>query len=90
VFLIKGADDEAPCAGLSSTWDRAGARLRIRVASACLHDGDYGAIRGWFLTEESGGGGDIDYAHSLEWTSRGLAYVRRVKLTLPPGSLVIV
>ncbi len=79
VFLIKGSDEEAPCAGLRSTWDRPAARLRIRVPSTCLRDGDYGAVRGWFLTEESGGGGDVDYAPegvdeglaSMPWIARG-------------------
>lgn len=37
-------------------------RFRLRLPSRCLLDGDYGAVRGWFLTEELNGGGDVDYA----------------------------
>jgi hypothetical protein len=79
VFLVGNSGEETECAGLRSTWDREAAEVRIRVPSACLLDGDYGAVRSWFLIEEVGGGGDVDYAPEhpegaggwTRWVARG-------------------
>ena len=72
--LLSRVGEESSCKGLRSTWDREAARMRLRLPSRCLLGGDYGAIRSWFLTEEFGGGGDVDYAPEqsdgdLRWTS---------------------
>jgi hypothetical protein len=49
--------------------------MRLRLPSKCLLDGDYGAVRSWFLTEEYGGGSDVDFAPAgtgwTSWISRG-------------------
>lgn len=73
--LFTNGNDDTPCLGLRSTWDREAARMRLRLPSACLLDGDYGAVRSWFLTEEFGGGSDVDFAPDgtgwTSWISRG-------------------
>lgn len=74
VRLLTADSDNAPCEGLRSTWNREAAKMRLRLPSKCLLDGDYGAVRSWFLIEELGGGGDVDYAPEqsdgdLRWTN---------------------
>ena len=73
--LFTNGNDDSPCPGLRSTWDREAAKMRLRLPSACLLDGDYGAVRSWFLTEEFGGGSDVDFAPDgngwTSWISRG-------------------
>jgi hypothetical protein len=73
--LFTRGNDATPCPGLRSTWDRDAAEMRLRLPSKCLLDGDYGAVRSWFLTEEFGGGSDVDFAPDgtgwTSWISRG-------------------
>jgi hypothetical protein len=61
VVLLVG-DVKTACDGLTSTWDRAAAELRLRLPASCLLDGDYTDVRAWFLTEGLRSGGDVDSA----------------------------
>jgi hypothetical protein len=66
------------CRGLSSSWDRDAALLRLRLPARCLDGGNYGAVHHWALTEARDGG-DIDAAPQdsegelsvTDWISRG-------------------
>lgn len=60
--FLEGPGGRVPCAALTSDWNRSAATLRLRMPARCLDGGNYGAVRGWALTEASGGGGDVDYA----------------------------
>lgn len=62
-------DRPTPCRGLRVRWAEDVARLAM--PSACLHDGDYGAVRFSVLTEN---GADSDLAPdrgSSDWVPRG-------------------
>ena len=76
-YLLVG-EDERSCRGVRSRWDQKDAKLRLRMPSRCFLDGDFGAVRAWFLTEGHHGGGDVDYAperpggvHVTGWVARG-------------------
>lgn len=80
IFLIERSDEEVPCRGLSSEWDRAAATLRLRMPSRCLGGGDYGALRFWALIEGyRSRSSDVDYAPEspdgglrfTDWVPRG-------------------
>ena len=72
---LLGRSRELPCDGLTSSWDRGAAEIRLRMPSRCLNDGNYGAIRSWVLTEPLGDGSDVDLAPDgaelTDWISRG-------------------
>jgi hypothetical protein len=61
VVLFVGGEKTA-CDGLTSTWDRDAAELRLRLPAGCLLDGDYTDVRTWFLTEPLRDGADVDFA----------------------------
>ncbi len=80
IGLIAGRDDQVPCRGLSSDWDRPSATLRLRMPSRCLGGGDYGALRFWALIEGyRSRSSDVDYAPETpdgglrftDWVPRG-------------------
>jgi hypothetical protein len=50
------------CSSLTTYWNRTSATIRVRILSKCIHDGDFGPVRFWAVTERFGNGGDIDYA----------------------------
>ena len=54
--------DEGPCRGVTSQWSRSAAELRLRMPSRSLQEGDYGAVRGWAMTELRQDAMDSDYA----------------------------
>jgi hypothetical protein len=64
------------CKGLSVTWDATTNRVRVRVPSRCLDNGNYGALKVKAITEI---GSDADVAPKdpkgnwrwTEWASRG-------------------
>jgi len=66
------------CDGLRVRWEEATDRVRARMPSRCLADGDYGAVRVRTITEINGGD-DADLAPNgpagrwfwTEWISRG-------------------
>ena len=62
------------CAGLRVTWDAEADTSLVSLPSRCFHGGDYGAVRTWLLTEESGGS-DADFAPArpkqADWVARG-------------------
>ena len=79
-FLIGRSDDQVPCRGLSSDWDRAAATVRFRLPSRCFDGGDYGALRFWALIEGyRSSSSDVDYAPEsrdggltfTDWVPRG-------------------
>lgn len=70
--------DEGPCRGVTSQWNRSAAELRLRMPSRSLQGGNYGAVRGWVLTELRQDDEDSDYAPERngdlapsEWIPRG-------------------
>ena len=69
---------EGPCRGVTSEWDRSAAELKLRLPSRSLKDGNYGAVRGWALTELRRDAADSDYAPErngdlapTDWIPRG-------------------
>jgi hypothetical protein len=73
---LLNAEGVVNCNGLRVTWDETADRVRARVPSRCLHDGDYGAVKIRAITEI---GGDADLAPKnpkgnwrwTDWASRG-------------------
>ncbi len=59
------------CDGLVVNWNNASASATYKVPSTCLWQGNYGAVRPWFLTEGLNSGSDIDLATSTEFVPRG-------------------
>ena len=55
------------CDGLVVNWNNASASATYKVPSTCLWQGNYGAVRPWFLTEGLNSGSDIDLATSTEF-----------------------
>jgi hypothetical protein len=77
-FCVALDNGEEPCRGVTSEWDRSAAELRLRLPSRSLEDGDYGAVRGWALTEGRRDAADSDYAPErngdlapTDWIPRG-------------------
>jgi hypothetical protein len=73
-FLITRTNDEAPCRGLSSDWDRAEAVVQLRMPARCLGNGNYGALRFWVLTEGAPGSSSSDVDYAPETSRGGLAF----------------
>jgi hypothetical protein len=64
------------CPRFDVTWHPDGDRAVLRMPSACLHHGNFGAVRLAVLTEGAHGGGDTDYAPgtpsaTTAWLPRG-------------------
>jgi hypothetical protein len=73
IHLISRQSGELQCANMTSTWDRPAARVRLRLPSSCLDEGNYGALRVWLLSEKRNGS-DVDLAptnadESIRFTS---------------------
>ncbi len=71
-FLFKPATGEKwDCRGFGVTWDHDSDTATVRLPSRCLDGGDYGAVRVFLLTEEAGGGADMDTAPETAtgWTT---------------------
>lgn len=70
---------KVPCEGLTSTWQRDAATLKLRMPARCLNGGNYGAIRAFALTETFRGTRDVDWAPErpdgdlvfTDWIPRG-------------------
>jgi hypothetical protein len=77
-FLINGTGRRPDCPGLRITWDAEADTSRVDLPSSCFRGGDYGAVRGFLLTEV-GGGSDADLAPNesrrgipwTDWVARG-------------------
>ncbi|MFC4786087.1 hypothetical protein ACT8ZV_16530 [Nocardioides sp. MAHUQ-72] len=76
--LGKAADEgTVTCAGFRVRWNADTERARMTLPSSCLHDGDYGAIRFSYLSEDDGAdvdsGPDTDSGDigSSAWIPRG-------------------
>jgi hypothetical protein len=59
------------CDGLVVNWNNASASATFKVPSTCLWQGNYGAVRPWFLTEGLDSGSDVDFATTTEFVPRG-------------------
>jgi hypothetical protein len=59
------------CDGLVVNWSNASASATFKVPSTCLWQGNYGAVRPWFLTEGLDSGSDVDFAETTEFVPRG-------------------
>jgi hypothetical protein len=70
---------EGRCKGLTSDWQRRAAKLNLRMPDRCLHNGNYGAVRGQTITFVPRFIQDVDFAPDLtngadtytKWASRG-------------------
>ena len=64
--------ERVPCRGFRVRWSADQPTVRLTMPAACLHDGDYAAVRYAVLTER---GSDTDYApdeaNSSDWVKRG-------------------
>jgi hypothetical protein len=73
LYTVAGA---VRCKGFRVTWDATLSRVRVRIPSRCMTDGDYGAIKVQALAEI---GSDADFAPKTpkgnwgwtDWVSRG-------------------
>jgi hypothetical protein len=73
LYTVAGA---VRCKGFRVTWDATLSRVRVRIPSRCITDGDYGAIKVQALAEI---GSDADFAPKTpkgnwgwtDWVSRG-------------------
>ena len=74
-YLLDRRGDEQECGGLRVTWDALEDTSRVRLPSACFHDGDYGAVRIALLTEI--GAADVDIAPDAD-AGNGLGWSRWV------------
>ncbi|MCZ3387954.1 MAG: hypothetical protein LH645_02255 [Actinomycetia bacterium] len=59
------------CEGLVVNWNGASATATFGIPSTCLWQGNYGAVRPWFLTERLDSGTDVDFATTKEFVARG-------------------
>lgn len=59
------------CRGLVVNWNNATATAAFKVPSTCLWQGNYGAVRPWFLTEGLDSGNDVDFAETTQFVPRG-------------------
>jgi hypothetical protein len=59
------------CDGLVVNWNSAAATATFSIPSTCLWQGNYGAVRPWYLTEGLDSGSDIDFATTTEFVPRG-------------------
>jgi hypothetical protein len=69
--MLLDSDRRIACDGLASRWRPRAAELTLVVPSACLWDGDYGALRTWVLTEPLHSGADVDQLVQHAWVARG-------------------
>ncbi len=59
------------CDGLVVNWRPASSTATFSIPSTCLWQGNYGAVRPWFLTEGLDSGADVDFATTTEFVPRG-------------------
>jgi len=64
-------DGRVTCDGLAVRWNTSTGSARFSVPSTCLWDGNYGAVRPWFLIERLDSGNDVDVATTTEFVPRG-------------------
>ena len=64
-------DGRLTCDGLVVRWNTGAMSAKFSVPSACLWDGNYGAVRPWILTEDLDSGSDVDLATTTEFVPRG-------------------
>lgn len=69
--LLIDNDGRVTCDGLVVRWNAMAGSVRFSVPSTCLWNGNYGALRPWFLTEGLDSGSDIDVATTEEFVARG-------------------
>ena len=69
-FLLD-ADGRLVCDGLAVSWHNRSASASFSVPSTCLWEGNYGAVRPWFLTEGLDSGADVDFATTSTFVPRG-------------------
>jgi hypothetical protein len=70
-FLVDQDGARVRCDGLHTTWNTEQPSVTVGVPSTCLWQGNYGAVRPWFLTEGLDSGSDVDFAATDMWTPRG-------------------
>jgi hypothetical protein len=69
-FLLD-ADGRIVCDGLAVSWHNRSAVASFSVPSTCLWEGNYGAVRPWFLTEGLDSGVDVDFSTTTTFVPRG-------------------
>lgn len=69
--LLIDNDGRVTCDGLVVRWNAKAGSARFSVPSTCLWQGNYGAVRPWFLTEGLDSGSDVDFATTTEFVPRG-------------------
>lgn len=69
-FLID-ADGRLVCDGMTVSWNNRSATASFSIPSTCLWEGNYGAVRPWFLTEGLDSGADVDIARTSTFIPRG-------------------
>jgi len=69
--LLIDNDGRVTCDGLTVRWNAKARSATFSVPSTCLWDGNYGAVRPWFLTEGLDSGSDVDFATTDDFVARG-------------------